>query len=126
MPKRPPSYRQPKGYDQAIVTLTDTRTGKRRDYWLGPHSSAESRERYHRLLAEWEANGRVLPEPSDEGSSSRSRTTASEIIYAYWVWAQTYFNSASEIGNIRIAARLMRQFYGQTPAASFVDWWPLT
>ena len=63
MPKRTPSYRQRTGYDQAIVTLSDSVTRKRRDYWLGEHNSPASRERYHRLIAEWEANGRRLPSP---------------------------------------------------------------
>ena len=29
---KPPAYRQREGYDQAIVTLTDAHTKKRRDY----------------------------------------------------------------------------------------------
>ena len=58
-----PTYRLRRGYTHAIVTLSDAATGKRRDYWLGEHGSAESREAYHRLIAEWEANGRRLPDP---------------------------------------------------------------
>ena len=42
MPKRTPSYRQRTGYDQAIVTLTDSVTRKRRDYWLGEFGSPDS------------------------------------------------------------------------------------
>ena len=61
MPKSTPSYRQRTGSDQAIVTLRDAVTKERRDYWLGLHNSPESRERYHRLIAEWEAAGRCLP-----------------------------------------------------------------
>jgi len=34
-----PTYRQRKGYTQAIVTLTDSATRRRRDYWLGEHGS---------------------------------------------------------------------------------------
>ena len=44
--RKPPAYRQRKGYDQAIVTLIDSVTGKRRDYWLGEFDSPESREVY--------------------------------------------------------------------------------
>ncbi len=33
--RKPPTYRQRKGYDQAIVTLTDSVTRYRKDYWLG-------------------------------------------------------------------------------------------
>ena len=61
MAKKAPSYRQRPGYTQAIVTLTDSATGKRRDYWLGEFGSVESREAYHRVLADWEAGGRRFP-----------------------------------------------------------------
>ncbi len=44
MPKTP-SYRKRSGYDQAIVTLTDSVTKRRRDYWLGEYNTPESRER---------------------------------------------------------------------------------
>ena len=59
MPKTP-SYRNRTGF--AIVTLSDSATKRRRDYWLGKHGSAESRELYHRLVAECEAGGRRLPD----------------------------------------------------------------
>ncbi len=64
---RTPSYRKRSGYDQAIVTLTDRATKRRRDYWLGEYNTPESRERYHRLVAAWEANDRRHPEPEDAG-----------------------------------------------------------
>ena len=57
-----PGYRKRQGYSHALVTLTDSATGKRRDYWLSPQGSPESREAYHRVLAEWEANGRRFPD----------------------------------------------------------------
>ena len=40
--RQPPSYRQRKGYDQAIVTLTDGVTGYRKDHWLGTHGSEQT------------------------------------------------------------------------------------
>ena len=46
-----PQYRIRSGYTQAIVTLTDAKTKKRRDYWLGEQNTAESREKYHVLIA---------------------------------------------------------------------------
>jgi integrase len=58
-----PSYRLRKGYSQAIVTLTDAVTGKRKDYWLGEYGSPESREMYHRVLSQWESLNRRLPSP---------------------------------------------------------------
>jgi hypothetical protein len=57
-----PSYRLHKQSGQAVVTLPDG-MGSRRDVLLGKHDSTESRAEYARVLAEWEANGRRLPEP---------------------------------------------------------------
>ena len=48
---RTPSYRKRSGYDQAIVTLTDSVTKRCRDYWLGKYNTLESRECYHRVIA---------------------------------------------------------------------------
>jgi hypothetical protein len=35
--------------------------GKPKDYWLGEYGSAASHEMNHRVLTEWESNGRRLP-----------------------------------------------------------------
>ncbi len=43
MSKRTPSYRLRKEHRQAIVTLSDSLTKKRRDYWLGEYGSPASR-----------------------------------------------------------------------------------
>ena len=72
MPKTP-SYRRRPGYTQAIVTLTDAVTKKRRDYWLGPHGTKESREQYHRVIAEWKANGRRLPRAVSIQTTSKEK-----------------------------------------------------
>lgn len=64
-----PGYRRRRGYDQGLVTLTDSATRKRRDYWLGPYGSSESRERYHRVIAAWEAGGRRLPDRDFDAGS---------------------------------------------------------
>ncbi|HED53283.1 MAG TPA: hypothetical protein ENJ00_03680 [Phycisphaerales bacterium] len=37
MPK--PSYRKRSGYDRAIVTLNDSATKRRCDYWLGAYNT---------------------------------------------------------------------------------------
>lgn len=55
--------------NQAIATLTGTATERRRDYWLGEYGSPESRTLYHRVVAEWEANGRRLIDPDFEKSA---------------------------------------------------------
>ena len=55
LPSVLPAYRKRDDRNQAIVTLTDRKTKVRRDYYLGLYNSAESRQMYYRLLAEWES-----------------------------------------------------------------------
>lgn len=64
---RPPAYRHRtiRGYEYAVVTLTDGVSGRRRDYGLGEYGSPYSRTRYAKLLATWEAAGRRLPHVDD-------------------------------------------------------------
>jgi len=118
MKKKVPSYRHRKGFEQAIVTLTDAKTKKRRDYWLGPHGSPESYERYYRILAEWEAGERVLPTADMERTPSADGIKIFEVIHAYWSYARDHYEP-SEAGCIKVVGRLLRQFYGQTPAVEF-------
>jgi hypothetical protein len=42
-----------------------------KDFYLGPHGSPESYSRYHALLAEYNANGRKLPESVPEHQMSQ-------------------------------------------------------
>ncbi len=118
MAKRTPTYRPRKGYDQAIVTLCDSATGYRRDYWLGPFDSTESRERYHRLIAEWEANGRRLPEECNVTAPVSNGVAVAEVLTRYWRWAKSYY-TPSEVACIKTALRLVRQLNGSTPASEF-------
>jgi len=118
MAKSPPSYRTRKDTTQAIVTLTDAVTCKRRDYWLGEYGSPESRELYHQLLAEWEANGRRLPAPPQAEAGSEAGITITEVILAYRDWAQGYYAKA-KFHNIRAGLRVLRKLFGHHSAADF-------
>lgn len=113
-----PAYRQRPSYDQAIVTLTDARTKKRRDYWLGPYGSPESREAYHRIIAEWEAGDRCLPPPLRDRAPTNDDVSVAEVMRRYWDWARQYY-SASEVATIRAALRIVREVFGSTPAKDF-------
>ena len=121
MPKTP-SYRKRKNYAQAIVTLTDSATGKRRDYWLGEHGTPGSRKRYHRIIAQWEADDRRLPECDPENlprqGDATPGATISELVRLHWRWAVKYYQP-NESGTLKVALRLLRLHYGQTPAADF-------
>lgn len=81
-----PTYRQRPGYDQAIVTLTGSRTGKRRDYWLGEFNTPQSREMYFRVIAEWEGMGRQLPDMQpvgDQGGGGKSQLASEQLLIAH-------------------------------------------
>ncbi len=67
-----PSYRSHKASGQAVVTLPDVVTGRRKDFFLGRHGTKESRVEYAQVLAEWEARGRRLDEPASLCPGTRS------------------------------------------------------
>jgi hypothetical protein len=126
MPKEPrfrtksPSYRHRKGYTQALVTLTDAVTRKRRDYWLGEYGTPESREACHRVIAAWEANGRRWPEPvTYEGATvPGAGPTITEVVLQYWRWAEGYYRP-KHMQALVGALRLLKQYFGRTPATQF-------
>jgi len=126
MPKTP-SYRQRKGHAQALVTLTDSVTKKRRDYWLGEFGTPQSRERYHRVIAEWESLDRRLPDPDFDRPSSAVTTSESpfaagpsidDVVRRFWRWAQSNYRP-QEARSFRPILRLLRQMEGSTPAIDF-------
>jgi integrase len=106
-----PSYRLHKQSGQGIVTLS----GK--DFLLGPHGSAASRSEYHRLTAEWLANGRQL------GGPHAARLTVNELILAFWRHAKAYYRKdgrpTSEVELVRYALTQLKDLYGTTLAADF-------
>jgi integrase len=113
-----PTYRLHKQSRQAVVTLPDG-LGGRRDVLLGQYGTAESRAEYARVIAEWEAGGRRLPQPATKAAD----LTVNELLLAYWRWAETYYvkdgKPTSEPDTIRQALRFVRQLYGPTPAKDF-------
>jgi integrase len=103
----------------AVVTLG----GK--DHYLGPwpagqrKAPAAAREAYDRLVAEWLANARRLPDAADKPA-----VTVNEVILAFWRWAEAHYRredgtTTNELGEFRYAFRPLRELYGPTPAADF-------
>jgi integrase len=113
---RIPSYRLHKPTGQAVVTLNG------RDYYLGGHNTAASRDEYNRLVAEWLAGGRQLG-ASDRGAGPGADITVAELILAYVRFADGYYvkdgRPTKEAKNVRFALKPLRQLYGHTPAAKF-------
>ncbi len=119
-PSRPPSLRTKRG--KGTVSLRDRATGERREYWLGPCDEASTREAYHRLIAQWEATDRRLPQhPLDsarELGASPSAITLGELLIAYFDHAKCTY-TASEVTSIRSALRVTRAHFGSIAATEF-------
>ncbi len=64
---RIPSYRRHKPTGKAVVTIGG------RDIYLGRYNSAESRQEYNRLIAEWTASNGTLPKPSSDLKAVREK-----------------------------------------------------
>jgi len=110
---RIPTYRHHKASGQAVVTLN----GK--DHYLGQFSTPASREKYARLLAQWEANNRRLPT-----ECHGPELTISILIDAFWQHAKSYYRKpdgtpSSELATFKAALRPLFRLHGSTPARDF-------
>ena len=119
MPKTP-TYRKREGRSQALVTLTDSVTKRRRDFWLGEHGTAGSRELYHRVIAEWEANGRRFPTaaPCRAAPEGPTGLMLVALLRDFYRWAKRNYDKG-ELRSFQVVMVLMRRYYGRTPAAAF-------
>jgi hypothetical protein len=116
MPKSAvPKYRRQReksGEDRAFVVLSG------RLVHLGAYGSPESKEHYARAVAEWEAAGRRAPIKKGDA------ITVVELAAAFWEHAQAYYrrpdgSPTEEPANFKPILALMRDLYGETPAAEF-------
>jgi hypothetical protein len=109
---RVPKYRRHSS-GQARVTLN----GK--DFLLGPYNTAQSREAYNRLVAEWLARRGTFGVPPDRSPV----LSVNEVILAYWNHATEYYGfDRSDRGDeacLRSALRVVRRLYGTTVARDF-------
>ncbi len=115
--RRIPAYRHYKPKDLGMVVID------RKPRYLGKFGSEESRERYHRLIAELLAApvpGLTTPGPpqNDPGPS------LNELMLAYWDrHVLSYYvkngRPTSEQDNVRQALRFAKRLYGHAPAKEF-------
>jgi integrase len=112
-----PSYRRHRRSGQAVVTLTDG-LGGRRDIYLGPWKSQESKQEYLRIIGEWEANGRRLL-----GLAPMGDLSVNELLLAYWKHAEGYYGfkkgHRGDRYNLRDALAVVKELYGHTLAKDF-------
>lgn len=108
---RVPSFRLHKATGQGFVEID----GARR--YLGRYDLPQTKQAYHRLIAEWLANGRRLPVAPED-------ITVIELVDRYLDHAQNYYRLPNGepgpgIENVRVAIRPLLELYGPTPAAEF-------
>jgi integrase len=116
---RVPSYRLHKQSGQAVVTLTDSVTGRRKDHLLGKHNTVASREEYQRVVLDWEARGRRLPQ-----AVQAADLTLAELIARYWKHVEEYYRHADgtptgEVQAMRYALRPLNHLHGPMPVSEF-------
>jgi integrase len=116
---RIPSYRHYRPKDLAVVRIDG------RDHYLGKYDSPESRQRYHRLIAEWLASADRSPATADPAQARPAPPLEiKDLILAYWRHAELHYRGpggepAQELENMRDAIRPLRQLYGDTDVARF-------
>jgi len=102
--------KRPTGRHDAFVILD----GKR--IYVGPYGAPETEQAYHRMVAEYLANGSRLPVAAND-------ITVAEVAERYLTFAQGYYRKSglptSEVKNIPLALRPLVKLYGRTPAAEF-------
>lgn len=108
---RTPSFRHHKASGQGVVELNGV------EVYLGKWGLPETEQRYHRTISEWIANGRRRSVPEHE-------ITITELVLQYWEYAESYYASqdgkpSEHLACIKPALRLLRELYGDTPAAEF-------
>jgi integrase len=95
-----------------------------RDVYCGRFGTPECEAKYHRTIAEWLANGRRLPGSGGENAAAGpDDLTINELALAYLEFADGYYRKngepTSEVRNIRLSIRPLRELFGTLPARDF-------
>lgn len=113
---RVPKYRFHKGSGQALVQINGERI------YLGVFGSAESKEKYLRIVAEWLESKQTPSSPNGNGRPNDS-ISINEMLLAYWQFAETYDckdgEPTKELECVKEAIWPLRQLYGSVKAAEF-------
>src|SRR4051794_21093311 len=114
----PPKLTFHKASGQGVVRLNG------RDIYCGRFGSPECQVKYHRVIAEWLANGRRLPAPSAPvAGQAPEDITVNELALAYFEHAEQYYRKdgepTTEVRDIRYSIRPLRKLYGMTLARDF-------
>jgi integrase len=112
---RQPSYRYHKARNCAVVTIN----GK--NFYLGAYDSPESHEKYARLIAKWQADGKDLAPITT--TSINGGLTINALILLYLDFASKYYikhgQPTGELNNIRHSMVKLKELYGRTLSKCF-------
>lgn len=111
-PTTNPKYRLHRRSGQAVVTLPDVHTGKRKDVYLGIHGTDKSMVRYDEVVRQWRANGCRHESPTYD-----DRLTVAGLCEKYLEHARGYY-AAGEFRAIRAVLKRLAAMYGSEPAKS--------
>ena len=108
---RIPGFRLHKASGQGFVEVEGHR------HYLGRYDLPATREKYHRFIAEWIANGRKLVVPPED-------ITIVELLAAFFDHADEYYrkpdgSSGSEVHAYRLAITPLKRLYGTARASDF-------
>ena len=112
----PPKYTLHRSSGQARVRID----GK--DHYLGPYGSAESHEKYHRLIAEWSASPPTLATGASKPSTGSM--TVADLLLQYLHYAEGHYRTSDgrpgkEFVCMRDAGRPLHDLYGSLPVREF-------
>lgn len=116
-----PKLRHHKPSGRAVVTLSDTATGKRRDFYLGEYGTPEAHAAYAELVARWTARGRTLEHVKPDPLHARpSAGCVAELCrdYAKHIDAKGGI-SVKHKDCVKRAIRIARVTCGALPVAEF-------
>ena len=112
-----PAYRHHRPSGRAVVTFDG------RDHYLGPWNSKASKLEYDRLVSEWLANGRHMPNASSNRHAAPGDYMVMELARDYPRFAEQYYvkddKQTSEVCCMRCALGYVKRLYGHTPASQF-------
>ena len=116
MSVRTPKYRLHAASGQARVQISGRRI------YLDKYGTAESKEMYRQIVAEWLQGGQHIARPA-VASSVHSDLTIVELMFAYVRFAHTYYvkdgKAARETEALKFALRPLRKLYAHERAATF-------
>ncbi len=90
-----------------------------KDFYLGPHGSPESYSRYHALLAEYNANGRKLPESVPEHQMSQEIRVRDVTADFRELVLPRYVDNSGSYSRLSCVLNALNELYGELPISEF-------